>query len=118
MNDFDLDSKLKALRVPERGEDYWGTFPARVLAKSRATPVERVQRAWLPHLAWGSSIALACLVAGFWLGSSAGHPQKTVCYALIKNLKSFHAELAQFPERVRTVMQMEHGMHSLIEDQP
>jgi hypothetical protein len=116
MNDFDLDSKLKAVRLPERGEDYWETFPARVLAKSRATPAERVQRAWLPRLAWGS--AIACLLAGIWLGSGAGHPQKTVCYALMKNMKSLHAELAQFPERVRTLMQVEHGMHSLIEDQP
>ena len=118
MNDLDLDSKLKAARVPEREEDYWAAFPARVLAKSRTTPMERVPRAWLPRLACGSSMALACLFMALCCGPGVGHREKTVCYAFLKNIKSFRAELAQLPGRVRTVMQIEHGLHSLIEDQP
>lgn len=73
MNDFDLESKLKTVRVPERGGEYWESFPHRVLAKSRATPVERPQRVWLPRLVWGSSIAFACLVAGFWFEIGRAH---------------------------------------------
>lgn len=118
MNDFDLESKLKTVRVPERGEDYWEAFPRRVLAKSRATPVERIQRVWLPRLVWGSSIAFACLVVGFWFGHGFGRPQKTVSYALMKNARSFHAELAQLQKGVHTLMRIDHGLHSLIEDQP
>ena len=117
MNDFDLDSKLKAARVPERGEDYWETFPARVLAKSRATPVESIPGLWLPRLAWGGGIAFACLMIGACFGSGLDCPRKTVSYAM-QSVKSFQADLAQFPGRVRNVMQIEHGLHALIEDQP
>ena len=81
-------------------------------------PVERVQRSWLPRLAWGSALATLCLLAGCWLAPGASRPHKTVCYALVKNMKSLQVELTQFPESVRNVMQIDHGLHSLIEDQP
>ena len=81
-------------------------------------PVERVRLVWLPRLAWGGALAMACLMAVCWLGPGAGHSNKTVCYALMRNLKTLQADLAQFPERVRTVMQIEHGLHALIEEQP
>lgn len=118
MNDFDLDSKLKAARVPEREEDYWEMFPAGVLAKARTMRVERVQRSWRPRLAWGSGGAFAFLIVALSLHPGAGHPQITVCHALMENVKLFQAELAQFPESVRNVMQIDHGLHALIEDQP
>ena len=63
MNDFDLESKLKSIRLPARTEDYWEDFPAQVRAKLRPRGADRVPRiAWFPRLAWAGSIAYACLL--------------------------------------------------------
>ena len=35
MNNFDLDAKLKSLRVPERTEEYWNDFPSQVRVQLR-----------------------------------------------------------------------------------
>ena len=118
MNDFDLESKLKTVRVPERDEDYWEAFPRLVMAKSRATPARTVRQSWLHHFAWEGSIAFACLVAVLGFVLAFGHPKKSVTYAMLTNVKSFQAELVQFQGRVRVLMQIDHGLHSLIEDQP
>jgi hypothetical protein len=61
MNDKDLEKKLKAARVPERGEDYWESFPRLVSAKLRTAPAKRpvIEHHWLPRLAWGGGIAFA-----------------------------------------------------------
>lgn len=56
MKDFDLESKVKAVRVPERDEDYWEAFPRRMLTELRSVPVERpVRRAFIPGLLWGQA---------------------------------------------------------------
>ena len=36
MKDSDLKSKLNALVVPERDQDYWDSFPRTVLTRLRA----------------------------------------------------------------------------------
>ena len=117
MNDFDLDSKLKALPLPERGADYWEMFPRRVLAGARATPGERFQPAWWPRLALGGGMALASLVIGLCLSPGGSCPLKVVFHAT-QNARSFHRELAQLPQRARALMRIDHGLRSLIEEQP
>ena len=68
MKNFDLDSELRALRVPERDQDFWDAFPQRVLAELRAGPaVPPARRTSMPRLACGFGVALACLAAGFCL---------------------------------------------------
>jgi len=60
MNNFDLESQLKSVRVPERPEDYWNDFPSRVRVQ---LPRERREfappGAWRPRLAWAGGFALA-----------------------------------------------------------
>jgi hypothetical protein len=78
MNDLDLEKKLKAAQVPARDEDYWESFPRLVSAKLRTTPAERpaAEHHWLPRLAWGGSIAFACLVIGFAIGHWRGRMEE------------------------------------------
>lgn len=118
MNDLDLEKKLKAARVPERGEDYWESFPRLVSAKLRATPAGRpeVERHWLPRLAWGGGIAFACLVIGFAIGHWRGRAEKNDPYALLQNGKMLHEVLTLFPNRVRAIMQDEHGVQLVLSD--
>jgi hypothetical protein len=120
MNDSDLDKKLKAAPVPARDEDYWESFPRLVSAKLRLTPARRpmVERHWLPRLAWGGGIAFACLVIGFALGHWHGQKQKNDPYALLQNGKMLREVQTLFPNRVRAIVQDEHGVQLVLADQP
>jgi hypothetical protein len=115
MKNFDLESKIKSVRVPERGEDYWETLPQRVLTQLRAVPAERpVRRNSEPLMAWGFGVALACLVAALCLWQS--RTPKAITYALLRDERELRQNLEQFPSRVGRLMQDEHGLHHLIED--
>jgi hypothetical protein len=119
MNDFELEKKLKAARVPVRDEDYWESFPRLVSARLRAAPAGRpmVERHWLPRLAWGGGIAFACLVIGFAIGHWHGRMEKNDPYALLQNGKVLHEVLTLFPNRVRAIIQDEHGIQLVLSDQ-
>ena len=109
MNDFELESKLKSIRAPERTPEYWEDFPSRVRSQLRPVFVERRQKAFVPRLAWGGAIALAGLVfaLAFWPAFQAA----------LKNERAVRRELAQLPKHLRVLMADEHGMHYLIADQ-
>jgi len=119
MNDSDLEKKLKAAQVPAWDEDYWESFPQGVLTKLRAGPVSRpVERDWLPRLAWGGGIALACLVIGFTLGHWHGRMEKNDSFVLLQNGKMLREVLTLFPNRVRAIVQDERGLQLVLSDQP
>ena len=120
MNDHDLEKKLKAAPVPARDEDYWESFPRLVSAKLRVTPVRRPagELHWLSRLAWGGSIAFASLVLGFAIGHWHGRMEKGDRYALLQNGKVLREVLTLFPNRVRAIVQDEHGTQLVLADQP
>jgi hypothetical protein len=114
MNDFDLDSKLKNVPLPERTEEYWENFPAQVrLNLRRAATRPAAGNLWLPRLAWAGGFALV-LIFGIWFAQF--QPLKTASVAISKNEKHFRMELAQFQTKLRVFMRDEHGMHYLIAD--
>jgi hypothetical protein len=111
MTDFDLESKLKSVPLPERPPEYWNHFPAQVRAGLRRAPIEYATRhSRLPWLAWGGGFAMACVIF-----SLSAWP---AFHGLLQNEKAFRRELAQFPGHLRVLMQDEHGLHYLIADQP
>jgi len=117
MTDFDLESKLKGIPVPERPPEYWENFPAQVRSQIRgagflpARPAGSLTRHFrLPRLAWGVSVALACAI--FCLTAWPAF------HAALLGGRTFQRELAQLPVHLRVLMQDEHGMHYLIADQP
>ena len=120
MTDFDLEKKLQAARVPTRDEDYWESFPRLVSAKLRTTSTQRpiVERHWLPRLAWGGSIAFACLVIGFAIGHWHDRMEKNDPYALLQNGKMLHEVLTLFPNRVRAIVQDKNGVQLVLSNQP
>ena len=117
MKDFDLESKVKAMRVPERDENYWEAFPQRVLAELRTLPVEQpARRSSLSGLWWGGRLALACLMMAFCVW------QSRMPVALSRTLHKDEMELCQsvarFHNNLDRLMQDEHGLHKLVADQP
>jgi len=103
MNDFELESKLKSVRVPERPEDYWENFPSQVRVNLRRAPVEfALRKNHSPRLAWACGITLM-IVPAFQIA--------------LKDERVVHRELAQLPQHLRVLMADEHGLHYLVADQ-
>ncbi len=119
MNDSELEKKLKAVRVPERPEEYWEAFPQRVLAELRAAPAaRRPESRWQPRLAWGFALAAACLLIGFIIGHrQVGRDREVDSFAWLQNESALREVLTLFPNRVRAIIQDEHGMQLVLSEQ-
>jgi hypothetical protein len=116
MKNTDLDSLIKGLRVPERDPRFWEAFPERVLKELRTAPANHPSREpLLPRIAWGFGVALACIVLGFSFGRT-GEPRR-LYYAVVKREHALSERVRQFPGRVCALMQDEHGMWKVMEDQ-
>jgi hypothetical protein len=112
MNDFDLDSKLKSVPLPERPEDYWESFPAKVRLNMRRARTESARRnLWLPRAAWADGFALAVVLLFFCVQFQ---PLKTTSVVIQKQENHLRMQFAQFQTKLRVFMQDEHGMHYLI----
>jgi hypothetical protein len=112
MNDFDLESKLKSVRVPERTEEYWDDFPSRIRVQLRRqrrefTPVS----AWPPRLAWAASFALAVALVFVCLEF---HPLQTVSATIAWHGNNFRAHLAQLETGLHRLMLNTDGMGYLL----
>jgi hypothetical protein len=115
MNDFELESKLRSVPVPERPPEYWENFPARVrLQLRRTTSKPEVRENRLPQFAWKMSIGFACFVIGLLV---LGQPLKAASGAFFNKERMFRCELEQLPDHLRVFMQDDHGMHYLVADQ-
>jgi hypothetical protein len=115
MNDFELESKLKSVPLPERPEDYWENFPAQVRRQMRRTASGQTMREnRQPQFAWKMSIGFACFIIGLLI---LGQPLKAASGAIFNKERMFRCELAQLPDHLRVFMQDDHGMNYLIADQ-
>lgn len=115
MKDFDLESKIKALRVPERDADYWEQFPQHVVGELRATPAYRpAPPAFGSWFLWGTRMALTCLVLGFCLWQS--RVPKALSHALLTDERKLCQSVERFHDNLGRLMEDEHGLHRLIED--
>jgi hypothetical protein len=110
MNDFDLESKLKNLRVPERTEEYWNDFPSQVRGQlHRASPELPSHSAGGWQLAWAGGVALALVLVCFQF-----HPLQTVSLAIAKQERHFHMQLARLDTGLHKLMLNTDGMGYLL----
>ena len=117
MKEPDLEKTLKSARVPDRPEEYWESFPGDVLTRLRTTPrIHQTENRWRPRLAWGFGVAFACLAIGFAIGQCHAGTQASDPYALLQNEKVLREVLALFPNRVRAIVQDEHGLQLVLSD--
>jgi hypothetical protein len=112
MNLADLEARLKSVRVPERAEEYWNDFPARVRGQlCRRAPVAELRVSWLPQLAWSLGAGFAGLVIGLLVLSQ---PLERASHALFQKEQFVRQQLAMLPSHLRVLMADEHGLHYLI----
>ena len=112
MNDFDLESKLKSVPLPERPDGYWNDFPSRVRVQ---LPRERrefaPQNAGHPRLAWAGGFALAVVLVFVCVQF---HPLQTASLAITKQQRHFHAQLARLDAGLHVLMLNTDGMGYLL----
>jgi len=112
MNNFDLETTLKSVPLPERTEDYWENFPAGMRSHLRRTaPKRTVGESRLPQFAWRMGAGLACLIMGLLV---LGQPLKAASSAIFNKERIIRQQLAKWPKHLRTFMADEHGLHYLI----
>jgi hypothetical protein len=119
MKNFDLESKIKSVRVPERDAAFWQALPQRVLARTQAAPKPPAPRAPLRYSLFtilNSQLALACLVLGFCLWQSR-MPQ-AISRVLRQDEREMRQAIAQFHGRLDLLLRDEHGLHNLVQDPP
>lgn len=118
MNDSELDRILKAAKAPERTEEFWAQFPRRVTSRLHWKPAARENepRHWLARFAWSLTALAACLLIGFIVGHSRGQKDALAENGLLQNEKVIKEMLAMFPNRVRAVVQDDHGLHLVLSD--
>ena len=115
MNDSDLRRTLKSVRVPERPDEYWEDFPARVRTQLRRTepPAESSESLLLPFL-FKIGAGFACLVLAFLIFNE---PLRAAGDTLWQKGESVHRQLAALPRQLHVLMADEHGLHYLIAEQ-
>ncbi len=112
MNDFDLETRLKSVQPPERPEEYWNDFPARVRVQLRPARPEFTPRSvWRLRLQWAGGLALA--LALVYVGERF-HPLETASVALTRHEQHFRAQLAQLNAGLHKLMLNTHGMNYLL----
>jgi hypothetical protein len=118
MNDSELDKILKAAKTPERSDEFWAQFPRHVTSRLHWKPAAREgqSRHWLPRLAWSLTALAACVLIGFFVGHWRGRSDALAENGLLQNEKVIKEMLAMFPNRVRAVVQDDHGLHLVLSD--
>jgi hypothetical protein len=119
MKPFDLESKLKSVRVPDPGEEFWQTLPERVLARAQAAPAPDSPARPRRHSLFtiqNSKFILAVLAVVVCLWQSR-LPQ-AVSRLVWQDGRQTRLAIAQLPGRLDTLMRDEHGLHDLVQDPP
>ncbi|HXI71293.1 MAG TPA: hypothetical protein VNN22_13130 [Verrucomicrobiae bacterium] len=115
MNKFDLNAVLKAAKPTEGSDEYWNDIPREVLAQLRrpapASPRNRPR--WFPRLAWSFAATAACLAVILAISHRRGG---TTSKDDLQSTKLIRETLAMFPNRVRAIVQDEHGLNLVLSE--
>ena len=118
MKNPELDSILKKARLPEVSEESSELFPRRIVARLKHHEVQSPHvRNFLPRLAWAFGLAAGVVIA-FAIGHWSGRMETKNLAAgdSLANLKLIRETMAMFPNRVRAIVQDEHGINLVLSD--
>ena len=118
MNNSELDKILKSAKVPERPVEFWHQFPRRVTSRLhwKSGAAQKRAASQFPRFAWALASVAVCLLLGVFIGTWRGHREAVAESGLLQNEKVIKEMLAMFPNRVRAVVQDEHGLNVVLSD--
>jgi hypothetical protein len=112
MNDFDLESRLRSVPVPERSGEYWNDFPARIRVQlPRESRAFAPRNVWRPRLQWAGGLALA--LALIWVGERF-HPLQSASAAITKHERQIRMQAIRLETGMRTLVFNPRGMGNLV----
>ena len=112
MNDHELESRLKSVRLPERTEDYWDDFPARVRVQlRREEPVLAPRPAGWRRFKLAGGLALALAV--MWLDERY-HPLHSASDMITRQAQTLRTEAARLQKGLSLVAFNPDGMAYLL----
>ena len=114
MNDLDLESRLKSVHLPERSDEYWNDFPARIRVQLRFEQNGVKPRSvWRPRIAWAGAFALA--LALIYIGERF-QPLETASRAITRHERHITQQIAQLESGLHILMFNPHGMGYLLSE--
>ena len=112
MNDFELESMLKNLPVPERSRRYWNDFPAQVRAQLQSQPAPApAARPSFSSLFWRFTLGSACLATTC---LALNQPLHQLSVAVAQNEINLSYQIQVFPRHLHALMACDHGLHYLV----
>ena len=120
MNRTELESILKKARLPEIPGESLEIFPRQTVARlQRGGPTKSTPRSFAPRLVWAFGLA-ACIVIAFVIGHWSGRRESgsTSATDSLTNMKLIRETLSMFPNRVRAIVEDEHGINLVLSDKP
>jgi hypothetical protein len=114
MNEPDVDTLLRGARLPQRPDEYWDEFPSRVIRRLQAEKRGATRpRPW--RLGVSLAAAAACgLVVGFVIWHR--RPAPGGIQDALRDGRVLRELQAQYPGRLRAIIQDEKGMHTQLSD--
>jgi hypothetical protein len=118
MNNSELDKILKAAKAPSRSAEFWNQFPRRVTSRLHWKSGAKQERATsrFPRFAWTLAALAVCLSLGLFIGNLHSHREVVAENGLLQDEKVINEMLAMFPNRVRALVQDEHGLNVVLSD--
>jgi hypothetical protein len=114
----ELEPILKRARLPEISEESSEMFPRRIVARLQRneSPVRATRQLSL-RLAWALGLA-ACVILAFAIGRWTGPKEHGTILApdSLSSMKLIRETLDRFPNRVRAIVEDEHGLSLIISD--
>jgi hypothetical protein len=114
----ELESILKRARLPEISEESFEMFPRRIVARLQRndSPASATRQLSL-HLGW-ALVLVACVVLAFAIGrwTVRKEPGTILAPDSLAGLKLVRETLTTFPNRVRAIVEDEHGLSLILSD--
>jgi hypothetical protein len=121
MNNVDLDKKLKSIPIPSQSNEYWESFPRRVIGRLESGPrATSPQRASWPQFGLAAAVALAAF-AVLWPPFNRPAPPPPRNVEVIHGLadgKLWREMAALFPNQIRAVVKDDRGLRLILSEQP
>src|SRR5438270_2117284 len=117
MNDPELNSLLKKARTPQPPEEFWEDLPGRLARQlnHERTDTGRLAPHRFPRWAWVLATA-TCVVIAFIAGHWHGQMETASSKDTLASAKLIRETLAMFPNRVRAIVEDEHGLNLVLSD--